>query len=508
MKTRFDAAGVRNLATFLDDAARRWPDQPWLHTPSGDVSRAETLANARSIAGSLRDRGVRPNDRVVVVLPNSIEFVEVWFALVLLGAVTSAINPASVASELDDVIAQLQPHVVIVGDEAVGERAVPVVRLAELLTDHVSSFAEPHPSLSDQPVSLIQSSGSTGKPKFIIETNLMYVLAAEGMPMWVGLDETDVMLTSLPLSHLNAQAYSVLGSWGCGAKLVLLPRFSASGFWETVHKYGVTEYNAIGAMVEILMHQPESGLERDNPLRIVYSAPAPVEQRHREIEERWGCRLVVGYALSDSPYGLVCPIDEPVVYGSMGRPRQHPDYPHLNEARVVTPEGEPVPDGTVGELELRSAAITPGYLGLTDETERLRRPDGWLRTGDLATRDEAGNYFFAGRSKEIIRRRGENIAPAEIENVFDAFPGVIASAAVGVPSELGEEDVKAFLQTEAGRPVDIDAIVTWCSERLPPFKRPRYVEFVDRFPLTETKKIAKRQRHRHRTADEFDLEKL
>ena len=117
MTIRFDAAGVRNLATFLDDAARRWPDQPWLHTPSGDVSRAETLANARSIAGSLRDRGARPNDRVVVVLPNSIEFVEVWFALVLLGAVTSAIDlylarkkasEATPCHNLDSLVASIQ----------------------------------------------------------------------------------------------------------------------------------------------------------------------------------------------------------------------------------------------------------------------------------------------------------------------------------------------------------------------------------------------------------------
>lgn len=496
---------VLTLPEFIALGAEQWPNEPWCRTPDGSATRAEVYADARRCVARLRELGVARGDHVVLVLPNGLDFVRVWLGVMLTGAVSIAVNPKAAASELAAVVEDTGAALVV----APAGTPVPVsatrVEAAELRT---GDPGEPAPCTPDQPASYIQSSGSTGRPKFIIQTHGMYTMAAEGYPYWLGLTGDDVLLTALPLSHLNAQAYSTLGSYGCGAGLVLLPGFSASTFWETVRDTGATVVNAIGAMVEILMARPPSPVEGEHRLRYCYTAPAPSRERHEEIEQRFGFRLVIGYALSESPYGLICPVDKPTVYGSMGRPRQHPRLGRVNSARIIDPTtGEDVPDGAVGELLLRNPATTPGYFDMPEESAAVLR-DGWLHTGDLARRDEAGNHYFAGRVKEIIRRGGENLSPADVEVVLDAHPAVSSTAVIGVPSPLSEEDVKAFILLHPGAQVTAAELRDWCAERLPPYKRPRYLEFVDSWPLTETQKIAKKQLPTDRTAAEIDLEEL
>lgn len=253
------------------------------------------------------------------------------------------------------------------------------------------------------------------------------------------------------------------------------------------------------------MSRPPSPEESAHKVRICYSAPAPTPERHDEIEKRFGFRLVIGYALSETPYGLVASLQEPTVYGSMGRPRQHPVHGTINQARIADEYGERVATGQTGELQLFNPAITPGYVGSGDEKLSLT-DDGWLRTGDLAYADSRNNYFFAGRIKEMIRRRGENLSAAEVEKVLDDHPSIASSAVIGVPSPLGEEDIKAFIMLQSGSQLDGAQVVSWCQDRLPPFKQPRYVEFVDTWPLTSTMKIAKKSLSRSRTQNEIDLE--
>lgn len=496
---------VLTLPEFLADGAARWPDQAWCRAPDGSATRAELLADARRCVSGLRALGVTPGDHVVLVLPNGLDFVRTWLGVTLTGAVCIAVNPKAAASELAAVVEDTGATLVVAPAGTPVPEPATRADAADLRTGEPSEPAECAP---DQPASYIQSSGSTGRPKFIVQTHGMYTMAAEGYPYWLGLSSADVLLTTLPLSHLNAQAYSTLGSYGCGAQLVLAPGFSASTFWETARDTGATVCNAIGAMVEILMARDPSPVEREHRLRYCYSAPAPHRERHQEIEQRFGFRLVIGYALSESPYGLIAPVDEPVVYGSMGRPRQHPRLGRINSARIVDPvTGADVATGEVGELLLRNPATTPGYFGQPEESAEVLR-DGWLHTGDLARRDEAGNHYFAGRVKEIIRRRGENLSPAEVEAVLDAHPAVSSSAVIGVPSPLTEEDVKAFVLPRPGEQPTAAQLRDWCADRLPPYKRPRYLEFVDSWPLTETQKIAKKQLPTARNAAETDLDEL
>jgi crotonobetaine/carnitine-CoA ligase len=310
-------------------------------------------------------------------------------------------------------------------------------------------------------------------------------------------------MTSLPLFHINAPAYSTLGSVAARASLVLLPSFSASTFIDSARRYGSTEFNAIGAMIEILMRQPPRADDADNPLRLCYTGPSPTRERQLEIEARFGLELVCGYAMSESPYALIWRRGERP-FGTLGSPRQHPTLGHVNDVRVIG-EGGPVGPGEVGELELRNPAIMPGYYEMPEETAAVL-VDGWLRTGDLVRDNGDENYTFIGRKKEVIRRRGENLSPAEVEAVLEQHDDVAEAAVVGVPSELSEEDVKAFIVAAPGRNADAKALHTFARERLARFKVPRYFELVDELPHTPTGRLAKHQLSRDRTPNEIDLE--
>jgi len=350
---------------------------------------------------------------------------------------------------------------------------------------------------------LIPTSGTTGRSKLVIQTHRAYVMAAEGFPFWMQLTADDRMMTSLPLFHINAPAYSVLGSLACGAGLVLLPRFSGSGFLDSARRHGATEFNAIGAMLEILMRQPERDDDADNPLRLCYTGPAPDEQRHLSIERRFGITVVCGYAMSESPYGLVWPHGRRP-FGSLGTLRQHPTLGVVNEARVVDDAGNDVPDDAPGELLLRNPAVTPGYWQMPEVTAETISAAGWLHTGDLVVRDPGGVYTFIARKKEVLRRRGENVSPLEIEAAIASHPDVLECAVVAVSSELTEDDIKAFVVGTA----DLPRLREWTAAQVAPFKVPRYWQLIDALPRTATARVAKHQLPTGHPPGEWDAETI
>ena len=304
---------------------------------------------------------------------------------------------------------------------------------------------------------------------------------------------------------MNAPAYSVMGSLACGAGLILVDRFSASGFLDAARRHGATEFNAIGAMLEILMRQPERPDDADTPLRLCYTGPAPERDRQLEIEARFGLRIVVGYAMSESPYGLIWPRGTRP-YGTLGVVRQHPDLGTVNEARVIGTDGRVIGPGESGELQLRNPVVMRGYLGMPAETAAVRVDDGWLRTGDLVTVNGDGTYTFVSRVKEVIRRRGENLSPLEVEEVLDSHPAVVECAVVGVPSELSEEEVKAFLVAADGAELDFGELRAYAAARLAAFKVPRYWQQLTELPRTPTARIAKHRLPAGHPPEEFDAD--
>lgn len=245
----------------------------------------------------------------------------------------------------------------------------------------------------------------------------------------------------LPLYHINAQAYSTVGAVAAGASLILLERFSLSGFWEQVRMYRATEVNVIGSILYLLWKQSASPLDRQHDLRLVYSTPAPREFC-RQFEERFGVAVLDGFGMSEGTFGLIRSLDGPRKPGGMGQPRELPERGVRNEVLVVDERGRDCPPGVPGELLLRNDTIMARYYKEPERTAETVR-DGWLWTGDVSYRDSDGEFLFVERKKELIRRRGENISPAEVEAVLNDHSAVSEAAVLGVPSEFSEEDVVA-----------------------------------------------------------------
>jgi carnitine-CoA ligase len=517
------AAGYEGtIPRLLLAAAERDPDGTWLRSDDGQLTFAGAAAAVAGTAQALADAGVRRGDLVVLTAATTPPYLLCWLALTAMGAVAVAVNPRGTTAELAGLIHQVQPAAIVTDPAAAGVVAgaagrepVRTLETAQLvppdwadgaamraLGGHLTFPSAPAP---DDVAVLIPTSGTTGRSKLVMQTHRAYAMAGEGFPFWMELTSADRLMTTLPLFHVNAPAYSVMGSLACGAGLILVDRFSASGFLDAARRHGATEFNAIGAMLEILMRQPERPDDADTPLRLCYTGPAPERDRQLEIEARFGLRIVVGYAMSESPYGLIWPRGTRP-YGTLGAVRQHPDLGTVNEARVVSEDGRELGAGESGELQLRNPVVMRGYLGMPEETAEVLLPDGWLRTGDLVTVNDDGTYTFVSRVKEVIRRRGENLSPLEVEEVLESHPAVQECAVVGVPSELSEEEVKAFLVAADGVRLDFAGLHAYAAERLAPFKVPRYWQQLGSLPRTPTARIAKHRLPAGHPPEEFDAD--
>jgi crotonobetaine/carnitine-CoA ligase len=481
----------RTIPEFVRSAVDAVPGKPWLHSDDGVLTYGDAQQRVERAAAGLRAAGVGRGDRVLVIARNTADHLLVWFALMEVGAIQVPVNPASSDAERAGFEQQVEPKLVV--DDLV-------------LRDLFAASADgrgPTPCDETDIAVMIPTSGTTGRSKLVMQTHRAYVMAGEGFPYWMQLTSDDRLMTTLPLFHVNAAAYSTLGSVAARASLVLLAGFSASTFVDSARRFGATEFNSIGAMLEILMRQPARPDDADNPLRRCYTGPSPDRARHLDIEARFGIEVVCGYGLSESLYGLIWRHGTRP-YGTLGSARQHPTLGHVNDARVVDDRGAPVgPDGT-GELELRNPATMRGYYEMPDETAAVLC-DGWLRTGDLVTDNGDGTYTFVGRAKEVIRRRGENLSPAEVEAVLERHLDVAEAAVIGVPSELSEEDVKAYVVATPGREIDLDALHAFAGEHLTRFKVPRYYEVVGDLPHTPTGRLAKHRLADDRTPGEVDV---
>jgi crotonobetaine/carnitine-CoA ligase len=283
-----------------------------------------------------------------------------------------------------------------------------------------------------------------------------------------------------------------MGALGCGGSLALVPRFSASRFWDDVRRYEATEVNAVGAMIHILLGEPAGAGDRDHGLRICYSALALPEEKHRAFEQRFGVTMLVGYGLSETTFGTVWPrqTTEQPRYGTMGKLRQHPRLGAINRGRVVRDDGNDAAPGEVGELWLSNPALMRGYLGDPASTEAAFA-GSWFRTGDLVRQDSLGHFMFVARKKEILRRRGENVAAGEVESALLAHGSLLEAAVIGVPSALGEDDIVAFVVPCPGTVVDPESLRAFVRGRLADFKVPCRVHMREALPRTATERIAK-----------------
>ncbi|WP_237105907.1 class I adenylate-forming enzyme family protein [Nonomuraea sp. MG754425] len=499
-KDAADAAPAdRSIPDLLRDAAARYGAAEFLRFPGTSLSFQEADARSERLARVLAARGVEPGDRVAVMMGNTPGWPLSWFAILKAGAVAVPVNPRLRAHDLGFVLRDSGARSVLADDEHTGiVRAVasgldpaPLVRtLADLDAEARRSPAPPLEvrTRSDDVANFQYTSGTTGFPKACVLTHDYWVRTAWLVAREAEVRTDDVVLMAQPFSYMDDQWTAVM-CLIAGIPLVVLPRFSASGFWPAVREHRATLTYVLGTMPLLMHKQPPDLSDAVNDMRLVLcSGIAP--HLHRAFEERWGVPWREIYGSTESGLDLVAApgADDTVGTGAMGYP------PPGKEVRVAGPDGGTVPDGEVGEIVVRGRPMMTGYWNHPEATAEALA-DGWYHTGDLGYRDPRGSIHHAGRLKDIVRRGGENISCAEVESVLARHPAVVAAALVPIPDELFGELPKAFVQLRAGHPADTATardLLDHARERLAPFKIPAFVEFVDGFVMTPSERIRKR----------------
>ncbi len=361
-------------------------------------------------------------------------------------------------------------------------------------------YLDPAPCSPADTAAIIYTSGTTGPSKGVCCPHEQFfwwgVHGIDGLE--IGAD--DVLLTTLPLFHVNALG-SVFQALLSAAHLVVLDRFSASGFVSSLHDHNATLTYLLGAMAPILLSTPRTDRDRTHRVRRALAPGAPTSFRS-EFEQRFGIGLIEGYGSTETNFIIG---DKPADQkpGSMGRAR--PGF----SARVVDADDNPVPPNVPGELVVRSDipnAFASGYFMMPEETAESRR-GSWFHTGDRVYYDAEGRFYFMDRLKDAIRRRGENISAYEVEQVLLSHPEVANAAVYPVASDLAEDEVMAAIVLKDGVSVTPDALMDFCEPRMSYFSVPRYLLFADSLPMTDNGKVQKfKLRQQGVTAATWDRE--
>ena len=504
-----------SLGEFLERAAERNPDQTFVEIAGTALTYREFHDRAQQTAGMFQEGGIGRGDRVCLLLPNGPEFLYCWFGLALLGAISVPVNTAYKRDEtafilqdaaakaivahqslaaVADAAADLSPDLthrllVAAADDAEPPPAGGWIDFADALAGAAVSAGNPEVSPEDTAM-LVYTSGTTGHPKGVQVTHKMYVAAGQGFASWTAATPHDRFFTCLPFFHANAQYYSTMGALAAGATLIVAERFSASRFWAQARQAGATVVNFIGMMMPVLAKQPPTPADRDNQVRLFYGSPAFPPEFLQAFQERFGPAVIVGFGMTETCYGTIERMGEPRRPNSSGRPRWHPDARFVNEIRIVDDAGQPLGTDAVGEITIKNPAVMPGYWRNPEQTALALRA-GWLHTGDLGWLDAEGYLYFVDRKKDVIRRRGENISSQEVEEVIKRHPSALDCAVIAVPSELGEDEVKAYVTPRPGQAIDPAQILHWCAEHLAYFKVPRYLEVRAELPRTPSLRVRK-----------------
>jgi carnitine-CoA ligase len=490
---------IYHVGALLAERARTHPATPFLRFSDAELTFAETDEQVNAIARGLDALGVRPGDRVAILLPNCVELVLTWFAANRLGAVAAPVNTAFRGPALAHVLGLSGADVLVVdaslletvrgfdfgtvvvrGETDPQRGTVPFGRLTEYNRSTVENRGGPA-----DPALVLFTSGTTGRSKGCVLAHRFVVRQAEMLAEQFGLRGDDVLYCPYPLFHLDASVLTVGPALVLGATAAIGARFSASGFWPEVRRFGATVFDFMGATLTILYKREPSDDDRAHRVRLGWGVPMP--DFAADFENRFGMRLIESYGSTDVGVPIYCRPGEPVPHGSCGRPI--PQY----DVRLVDEDDVEVPVGATGEIVVRPnepSLVSDGYLGMPEETVRVTR-NLWFHTGDLARRDAEGYIYFVGRGKDAIRRRGENISAFEVEEVVEAHPDVLEAAAFGVPSELTEEEVMVAVVPRPGRTVEPAALIAFCTERMARHMVPRYVDVVEALPKTPTEKIEK-----------------
>jgi carnitine-CoA ligase len=506
------------ISSVLSRQAAERPESPTLQWQTEEpFSYRGLYEHCLHLAGGLRRLGVQPSDRVLIMLPNSMEIVLAWFSTNLLGAVEVPINIHYKESWLVHEVNDCEARLAIVHEQYL-ERFIQIADQVEHLTDFVvvgGDDGRTHQEMDkkwsmhawgelenaeamDEPVethyydtaAVMYTSGTTGPSKGVVVPYGVGGIFAQGVIDSARLTSDDVNYVVHPLFHANAQFMQILPSLLVGARTSLWPGFSASRWLDQVRATGATITNTLGVMCNFIHGQPVREDDADNPLRAMITLPAPSDIAE-DFERRFGVKCLEGYGMTEIGVVTYRRLEEPLRLGSAGKTLEWFDV------RIVDPEtDEPLPPGEVGEIVVRpktTGVMMKEYNNVPAKTVEAWR-NLWFHTGDAGEMDEEGYLYFRDRVKDVIRRRGENISSFSIESAVNTHPSVEESAAIAVPAEHGvgaEDEVKLCVIPKQGEELDPAELHAYCAQRMPYFAVPRYIEYVAEIPKTANEKVRK-----------------
>jgi crotonobetaine/carnitine-CoA ligase len=514
-----------DLATLVRGKAAKNGDRIALKFEGRSISYSELDHESDRLANGLAKAGIGPGDRVATLLFNTPEFPLLWFALAKRRAVLVPLNtglkgeilryeladsaPAGLAIDrrLWDVYTPLRKGLALRNEWVSDSQPVSAPAIggahafANLFSDQGGEpLAPPKPF---DAASILYTSGTTGPPKGAIVPHEKCLTTPREIGARSRLTPESVLFTALPLFHCNAQEMTTLTALVHDLTAAYDERFHATTFWETAARMGATHVSLLISMINVLFKQPAKPSDRTHGVRTALTA-GTTREVWPDFEHRFGVTIIELYGMTECGCTTLMNPPAAIRVGSIGTPLG------FVEADVVDDDDQPVPVGTRGELVVRPRApftMFSGYLGKPEKTVEAWR-NLWFHTGDFVTKDADGYYYFVDRKKDVIRRRGENLAPYDVESVLNRHAAVFESAVIGVPSPLGEEDVKAFVQLKPGASVTPRELFEFCAEHLPFFMVPQIVEFIDEIPKTANQKSQRFVLREHRGGTEYDREKL
>lgn len=509
-------AEQRTLGAVLYDRAKRWPAAAAIVCAGETLTYYELLSRAEKRSAQLRDLGLDKGDSVLLMMHNTLDFVDTWLGAALAGIVEVPINTDYKGEMLRHVIADSGASVIITQVEFLPrieetywssslQRVVVIDPSTEKETGaklEVHTFAEATvapktegESIRERDlVAVMYTSGTSGPAKGVEISHRHAYEYANAVREFLTLTPEDVYYAPLPLFHIAGQWAVFYASMIAGCPVVLKRRFSVAEFWEDCRSHAVTATFLLGAMAQFLQRQPPQPNDRDNPVDRVLMVPLVDELD--AFRKRFAVQATTCYASTETcaPIGAGYDVDKP---GVAGQCRQ--GY----ELRIVDEHDEEVPAGEVGELVIRHAepwVTMVGYRNNPVSTARALR-NMWLHSGDAMRLDDEGRYHFVDRVDDALRRRGENISSFEVEREVYAHDAVLECAAIGVPSRYTEDDLVVVCVAKPGRALKAEDLTEFLRNRMPRFMIPDQVVVTDEIPKTPTGKL-KKQSLRERFAGE------
>jgi len=510
-----------NIASTLDKAVKFFSDQEAVVDGTTRLTYGQLAGRVEQLAAGLSKLGLKFQDRVSIVSPNSLAFWETYYAAAHLGLIVNPINIRLSGNEMSYIINDAESKAVLAdiryaspviqavdqvktlehviwlgeGDLPEGTNGIPY---EEFLSAHKPGAIERHLAEDDQPAHLYYTSGTTGRPKGVVLTHrnvTTHAIAAIGE---YHLTDADVWFHVAPMFHL-ADAWATFAFTWVGARHVMLPEFDAGRVLSLIEKEKITLSNLIPTMLNLMVNHEDATRHDYSSLRLILSGGAPIApETVKRIVETFGCEYIQTYGLTEtSPYVTVSTLktrlkalspSERLAFSS----RTGREFLPV-ELKVVDEQGNEVPrdDQSVGEIWVRGDTVTPGYWRLPSETESAFS-NGWFKTGDLAVMDQEGYVNIVDRKKDMIVTGGENVFSNEVEYVLYEHPGVLECAVVGIPDEKWGESVKAVVVKKAGEEVTEEELIRFTKDRIARYKAPKSVDFVSELPKTGSGKIMKR----------------